>query len=140
MDRTHVVYRCLDVSGALIYVGYTSNLRKRCINHKCRMGWWTDVAQVTATRPTTRAAAIRYERMTIRTEQPTVNTLHKANHAPCCLVLLGSGDTAHPDRNVPGRGVVRLPGSADSPTANRVEADNFQTDCLRLCALIEDES
>lgn len=80
MERTHVVYRCYDADGALLYVGFTGNLRERRRIHKARFGWWADVAQVTSTRPTTKTAAIRYERMTIRAEQPTINVSHKADH------------------------------------------------------------
>jgi hypothetical protein len=74
-DRTHVVYRCYNADGVLLYIGQTGDLPNRRSGHKCGSSWWPEVAEFKITRPMTRDAALRYEREAIRAERPEYNII-----------------------------------------------------------------
>ncbi len=93
-ERTHVIYRCFDNHGRLLYVGQTSNLANRRSGLKL-CAWWPDVAAVVATRPTTAKAALRYERIAIANENPRHNIHHRANRI---LWVLAFGPNGRPTR------------------------------------------
>lgn len=79
MNRTHVVYRVYDApTNDLLYIGQTSDLKVRLWLHRApsRSPWWPSVENVEATRPTTKQAAIRYERMAIASDRPRHNIQH----------------------------------------------------------------
>lgn len=78
----HVVYRCFDVDGRLLYVGCTSNLERRLTKHRTQPSsrtWYPRLNRVKARIYPTRHAAMWAETVAIRTEQPLFNSVHNPN-------------------------------------------------------------
>ena len=40
------VYRCFDAEGTLLYIGATTNLRRRINAHRSSTPWWSEVHEV----------------------------------------------------------------------------------------------
>ncbi|MFD8577366.1 GIY-YIG nuclease family protein [Streptomyces virginiae] len=70
------LYRLRDRSGALLYVGITSNLGRRWNTHADGKRWWADVATRSIEWFPTREHALAAEVQAIRAEQPRYNVQH----------------------------------------------------------------
>ena len=69
-----VVYRCLDATGRLLYVGSTGNgATTRLQFHEKNAAWWPDVVDVQMEHFPTLEAARAAESLAIRTEHPAHN-------------------------------------------------------------------
>lgn len=73
--RPMFVYRLLDESGALLYVGVSNMLRARLRKHRDTKPWWSDVTAIRVEQYRTRSEALAVERSAIATEEP-VHNLH----------------------------------------------------------------
>ena len=60
-DRPHFVYWHLDADGNCLYVGLSSNVKLRNIEHRIHSPWWQLVDNVLTTVPMTRQAAMLFE-------------------------------------------------------------------------------
>lgn len=69
----HVVYRVYDAADRLLYVGRTSNLRKRLIQHKRTAAWFPFHARVEQTPYPGFVGAALAEIKAIRDEHPLFN-------------------------------------------------------------------
>ena len=67
------LYRFYAMSGALLYVGITSNPDARFKQHAADKAWWPDVARKTVCQYPSRAEAADAEARAIRDEQPIHN-------------------------------------------------------------------
>lgn len=67
------LYRLYDVSDQLLYVGITSNLRKRWQAHARDKHWWQEVAHKDVEWFERRKSAERIEKIEIETENPVYN-------------------------------------------------------------------
>ena len=76
--RPHDVYSCFSSDGELLYVGMTSDLTTRLLNHKYATSWWGQVARVTHTTVQNRPAARDLERNLIQSQAPRFNVKHAA--------------------------------------------------------------
>jgi excinuclease UvrABC nuclease subunit len=45
-DATPVVYVCRNTDGDIIYVGSTTELKRRVTDHACKSDWWNEVTDV----------------------------------------------------------------------------------------------
>lgn len=72
-----IVYRLLDESGVLLYVGVTAHLRNRLRDHSERKPWWQDVHSVDVQPFRYRADALRVENQIISQEHPLYNVNDK---------------------------------------------------------------
>jgi predicted GIY-YIG superfamily endonuclease len=72
-DVEHLVYRCWDADGALLYIGCTNSLSQRKCHHRKRMPWWAQVTAITAERHPNRDTGLAAERAAIRAENPIHN-------------------------------------------------------------------
>lgn len=92
---THVVYRCYDRDGALLYIGATGNLAKRLDKHRGSSVWHPRIARVESEPFPSLQAALAAERSAIREEQPPYNIRSAAVGSP-------RGKRLDPRRLVPG--------------------------------------
>lgn len=67
------VYRFYDITDQLLYVGITSNLRKRFGQHQVNAGWWGRAERCTMEPCVNRAEAFWIEAMAIHQEEPEFN-------------------------------------------------------------------
>lgn len=81
-QRPVTVYRALDSSGILLYVGVTCNFRPRMKQHQKEKAWWKDVARVAIETYPTRKLALDAEARIIRTEDPVFNVRMNRAHFP----------------------------------------------------------
>lgn len=68
-----VVYRLFDADGALLYVGCTTDLRRRMMNHRCDRSWFSEVVELHTEPYPSRSEALRGERAAIDSEHPRHN-------------------------------------------------------------------
>lgn len=71
------VYRIYDVDGRLIYIGATSNLTQRLVNHRTTVWWWSLAARVEAEPQDDMDTAFVVEHAAIRAEHPAFNLLDR---------------------------------------------------------------
>jgi len=76
------VYRCYDADGVLLYVGRTTNVKRRMNDHRTRKGgevaaWWRYLARVSIKLFPTLEAASEAESLAIETEAPRFNLRHR---------------------------------------------------------------
>lgn len=69
----HVVYRAFDEAGALLYVGATSDLGRRFVNHKSGASWFDELRTITVAHYPTREESLAAERDAIASEGPRYN-------------------------------------------------------------------
>jgi predicted GIY-YIG superfamily endonuclease len=67
------LYRFLDASDSLLYVGITNNIKGRFASHAADKPWWPDVARKTVEWHPTRSDAANAEWQAIRREAPRYN-------------------------------------------------------------------
>lgn len=79
--KPHAVYRLLDHSGDVIYVGCSQHLKKRLREHR-RKTWGDEIAAFTVEEIASRSAALEHERMTIAALQPKHNVAHTSRWVP----------------------------------------------------------
>ena len=72
-DVEHVVYRCFDAAGHLMYVGATNDWPQRSSHHRARTPWWPNITTVIPTTYPNRAEALAAELAAIRAEAPLHN-------------------------------------------------------------------
>jgi DNA-binding GntR family transcriptional regulator/predicted GIY-YIG superfamily endonuclease len=75
-ERT-ALYRFYDATKRLLYVGISSDLKKRWAQHEESKAWWPQVASETVEWLESRAAALVAERNAIRAENPLFNHQNK---------------------------------------------------------------
>lgn len=71
--RPTLLYRLMDDSGALLYVGVTSSLRVRLRSHRSTQPWWADVVTAVVETYEDRSEALAAERSAIASEGPRFN-------------------------------------------------------------------
>lgn len=69
----HVVYRHFTAEDILLYVGYSSRVDERQVEHKKSAPWWAESARMEVERFGAREDAIAAELTAIRTEHPLWN-------------------------------------------------------------------
>lgn len=71
------VYLHRDAAGSVIYVGCSSNVRRRTYVHRCRSAWWADVTDVLIESLwPDKAAALTRESELIARYRPSANNHH----------------------------------------------------------------
>lgn len=72
-DDPHLLYRCFNASGDLLYVGMTSNLEHRVQLHRSHTPWFGEVTSVTRATYPNRPSARGAEHNAIIAERPRYN-------------------------------------------------------------------
>lgn len=72
-DYPAVMYRCFDANGDLLYIGATSYLHERKLQHARRAAWWPEVVGVTTEPYDHKWQALAAERTAIVREHPRHN-------------------------------------------------------------------
>ena len=70
------LYRFYDSLGSLLYIGITSNITSRLVQHERAQPWWRLVARVEVEHHSNRAAALSAEQAAIYAESPRFNKVH----------------------------------------------------------------
>lgn len=97
--RPHALYRLLDPSGQLLYVGLTVDPGQRLVQHRGGKPWWSEVATITVEQHPDRASAMRAEAAAIAAESPRYNI------APGATPAAATSRTAAPQvSSAPGGG------------------------------------
>lgn len=91
--QPHALYRFLDTSGELLYVGVTNNPSRRFTQHGVSRDWWHEVETIRMERHESREAVLEAERAAIIAERPRYNVKHNGG-APVT--------NEAPERGVPG--------------------------------------
>jgi predicted GIY-YIG superfamily endonuclease len=113
VNGEHVVYRCYDAAGRVIYIGATSDIRKRLKVHRRDSPWFSEVFAVESTVYPERWLAFYAEGQAIRDENPRHNRMHTPRYAhpnkragPRPPVAARSGHHAEtaPPHSSPGQG------------------------------------
>lgn len=74
MTDTHILYRCFDSDGGLLYIGITGDPGNRFAVHECVTPWWLDVARIDQDGDhASRSELEEAERAAIRAEHPFYN-------------------------------------------------------------------
>jgi len=73
---SQTLYRMFDYSGALLYVGVSSNPGRRFARHAADKDWWREIASITTEHFDTRDDVLRAERRAIINEHPRHNIVH----------------------------------------------------------------
>jgi predicted GIY-YIG superfamily endonuclease len=76
----HFVYRQFDADGKLLYVGTTSNVKKRMIEHGASP-WMSRVHRFTVEEFPDREKALYAEKLAVMNERPECNTVWRPNLA-----------------------------------------------------------
>lgn len=95
----HVLYRCFDAAGGLLYIGITKDPGNRFAVHASITPWWCEVAKVTLdeTSYEDRGEAHAAERAAIRAERPFHNKIHAL---PSCATCGSPSPDWHPSDGV----------------------------------------
>ena len=72
-DVQHLLYRCWDCNGQLVYIGVTNSYSQRMYHHRARTPWWRVVAKISTTPYPNRHTALKAETEAIEAERPTYN-------------------------------------------------------------------
>jgi hypothetical protein len=83
----HVLYRCFDSDGGLLYIGITGDPGNRFAVHECLTPWWADVAKIDQDSDhASRAELEEAERAAIRAEHPFYNVKdNPCSGCPTCF-------------------------------------------------------
>lgn len=81
MTRT-ALYRHLDSSGGLLYVGISFSVVRRTGEHRRDRSWWSEVASITLEWFDSREDAIEAERKAIESESPRYNIAGRQLYRP----------------------------------------------------------
>ncbi len=81
--RPAAVYRLYDAEGALLYIGSSSNPKRRYRDHS-RTSWWPCVARREEEWYPSRAAAYKAEDALIKSVSPKFNSVGTPSHAVRC--------------------------------------------------------
>ena len=71
------LYRLYNADDELIYVGVAGNPGRRFEQHRGDKPWWGEVVRIEVEHFATREAALEAERVTIASEHPPYNVIHK---------------------------------------------------------------
>lgn len=74
--RRHVIYRCYDAGGQLLYIGLSQDIVTRLKQHRSATPWFDRVAKTVVKLAPDRRAAFRMETDAIKAEQPLYNIRH----------------------------------------------------------------
>lgn len=110
------LYRLYDANDRLLYVGMTSDPKKRWAAHAVRKPWWPEVATRDVEWFADRKAAQEAEAAAIRGESPLYNHQHNDVSTPLIALLPAVDDE-------PLRPTLRRVDQDDRPAAQRVAAD-----------------
>lgn len=80
-SRIHVIYRLLDASGRLLYVGISNDLTRRLREHAKEKSWWHEVRGHFHVPCADREDAQRQESLAIQTENPKYNIVGRGKGA-----------------------------------------------------------
>lgn len=72
-NQQHVLYRFYDATGALLYIGITSNPGNRFQQHAQEKPWWHEVRGITLELYPDRASVLQAETLAIHVEKPRFN-------------------------------------------------------------------
>lgn len=75
-NSRYILYRIFDASGALLYVGATTNPALRFNGHYHTQPWWDEAVEIKLQRLATVDELAAAELEAIETEQPRYNVLH----------------------------------------------------------------
>lgn len=93
IGRCVYLYRLYDQDGALLYIGITSNLRRRRSTHRGQSPWFPQVAGYRIQGPFTWRGAEKAERAAILAESPRHNKcIDQAAHARASKIPGASHD------------------------------------------------
>lgn len=81
----HVVYRCFDAAGHLLYIGCTASPATRFRKHAKQSRWWAEVASITRETHDGRTAGLHAETLAIALEHPRYNVRDQSPAAPTLL-------------------------------------------------------
>ena len=84
----HIIYRCYNALGELLYAGCTVNTRLRFKRHETDSSWWPLVYAISEQVHVGRYAALRAERLAIAREHPRYN---RRDTSPSMPVPLPTG-------------------------------------------------
>lgn len=73
MNVEHLVYRCYDADGVLLYIGCTNSFSQRKYHHCKNSAWWSQVTSITTEQHVDRKSGLEAERAAIQTEHPRHN-------------------------------------------------------------------
>lgn len=113
MNTHHALYRFYDQTGALLYVGITSDPGARWPKHRRDKPWWHDVATITVEVHPDRDTVLAAERTAIVNECPRYNIVHNSgaglrrDEAP--VVDIDMPDDCHEQCVPAGREAIYLP-------------------------------
>jgi predicted GIY-YIG superfamily endonuclease len=82
IDEVTYLYQSACPHGALLYVGITSNYKRRLSEHASHSGWWSEASLITVRSYPTRAAALRAETWIIKNEHPVWNIHGRVDKFP----------------------------------------------------------
>ena len=111
--RIYTVYRAFDGDGGLLYVGYSSDVRRRIDRHRDSSRWFEFAAHFTFEDFPTQRMALQAEAKAIRTEYPEYN---KSLATPTALRRGNINPLIYNRVEVPTRGTLK-PLSDDAPPA-----------------------
>lgn len=72
-----ILYRLYGVGGKLLYVGVTSNVRARLLQHANSKSWWPQVRRTETVEYASRDEALKAESEIIKTQLPAYNQVGK---------------------------------------------------------------
>lgn len=75
-DKKCYVYKHFGENDVLLYVGATSNVSKRNLQHKCNSEWFSEVVRTEAKEFDSRELALAAETIAIQTGYPKYNVFH----------------------------------------------------------------
>lgn len=128
MSGPHILYRCFDATGGLLYVGITGDPGSRFAVHRCTTPWWPDVSKITEEECASRAELEEAERRAIREECPFYNLKDNPHHP--CPTCWSPSPHFFPARPIHGAVTVVLEGQEPFVTCT----DPFH------CTTVEDRS
>lgn len=108
MSGPHILYRCFDADGGLLYIGITGDPGNRFAVHRCTTPWWHEVEKVTEEEFASRADLEEAERQAIRAEYPFYN--QKDNPCWGCPTCHSPSPHFRPTEAIYGAVTVNLDG------------------------------
>lgn len=76
MTNRNILYRIYDSSGALLYIGATTNPGRRIQTHAYNQPWWDEAFEIKLERFDTAEELARAEMLAIEFEHPKYNWIH----------------------------------------------------------------
>jgi predicted GIY-YIG superfamily endonuclease len=90
----HCLYRHYNQAGDLLYVGISTNHRRRSQQHQCGSEWYADVSKITIEWFDDKHSARQAEADAIFNEQPIYNKAHKyGSNSKACVVSMNESQS-----------------------------------------------